>query len=112
MLTPVLTALVFWSTCLGPLKILPFPGLASEQISGIKINNVLKLEYLKCWFVSTFAHPPISEELMKLLDAKRENNGPLGFKVIMGHPWCLDVQAKLWNWLKVGLQTVDTMCEV
>ena len=63
------------------------------------------LEYLKCWFVSTFAHSPIREELMKLLDAKGENDGSLGFKVIVGHPWCLNALAMLWNWIEFRLWT-------
>ena len=41
--------------------------------------------YLKCGFISTFAHSPIREKLVKLLDAEGENNGSLGFKVIVGH---------------------------
>ena len=54
--------------------------------------------YLKCGLISTFAHSPISEKLVKLLDAEGENNGSLGFKVIVGHLSCLDALAALWNW--------------
>ena len=46
--------------------------------------------YLKCGFIPTFAHSPISEKLVKLLDAEGENNGSLGFKVIVRHLSCLD----------------------
>ena len=54
--------------------------------------------YLKCGFIPTFAHSPISEKLVKFLDAEGENNGSLGFKVIVGHLSCLDALAALWNW--------------
>ena len=48
--------------------------------------------YLKCGFISTFTHSPICEKLVKLLDAEGENNGSLGFKIIVGHRWCLAPQ--------------------
>ena len=98
MLPPVWTALVFWSTCLGPLKILPFLRLASEHGSESRRCFDITM-YLKCGFIPTFAHSPIREKLVKLLDAEGENNGSLGFKVIVGHRWCLDTLARLWNWV-------------
>ena len=44
-----------------------------------------KMEHLKCGFIPTFALSPIGEKLVKLLDPEGEDDGPLGFQIIVGH---------------------------
>ena len=66
------------------MKILPFLRLASEHGSESRRCFDITM-YLKCGFIPTFALSPIGEKLVKLLDPEGEDDGPLGFQIIVGH---------------------------